>query len=75
MNNQHPNSFKSQVIRLTEALSQRPLTTIEIREQLDICAPAAVIQAMRNLGLNIITTRIRVGIHPAIAQYTLLSSI
>lgn len=73
--NTHPNSFKSQVTRLTEALTQRPLTTIEIRDQLDICAPAAVIQSMRDNGLNVITTRIRVGVHPAIAQYTLLSSI
>jgi hypothetical protein len=71
----HRNSSASQYIRLLEALTISPLNTFEIREQLDICAPAAVVQIMREKGLPVMTRYVKHGYHPHVAQYVLLASI
>jgi len=50
------NSTKAQQQRLLEALKKQPMTTIEIRRELDIIAPAPRIFELRHIyGYNIIT--------------------
>jgi hypothetical protein len=49
-------SLPAQRKRLLERLREKPITTIEAREQLNILMPAArVFELRKNYGLNIIT--------------------
>lgn len=50
------NSVDDQRARLLEALEARPLTTIDIRRDLDIMMPAARVFELRHAGKNIVTT-------------------
>ena len=44
--------------RLLDALRQRPMTTLEIRGQLDILMPATRVFELRERGFNIVTNRV-----------------
>lgn len=71
-------SFAAQRKRLLEALRERPLTTIDCREELNIIAPAPRIHELRhNYGNEILTERVTVAdrhgrLHRMIARYHLI---
>lgn len=50
------NSVDAQRARLLAALEERPMTTLEIRRELDILGPAPRILELRRQGQNILTT-------------------
>ena len=62
--------------RLLEALQDGPLSTVEIREELDILSPAPRIRELRQDGYPIATMRenIKIGLnsHRGVARYVLL---
>ncbi len=62
--------------RLLEALQDGPLSTVEIREELDILSPAPRIRELRQDGYTIATMRenIKIGLnsHRGVARYVLL---
>ncbi len=57
--NHSGNSAKAQRERLLKALHERPMTTIEIRRDLDILMPATRVFELKRLGERISTFRKR----------------
>jgi Helix-turn-helix domain len=52
------NSVDAQRARLLAALHERPMTTLEIRRDLDILGPAPRVLELRRQGKNITTVRV-----------------
>lgn len=66
-------SSKAQASKLLAALKQRPLTTLEIRNDLFIMSVPATNDILRKQGYVIDKTMVRVGSNnKRIAQYTLV---
>ena len=68
-----------QRVRLHDALTKHPVTTLQARVELDIFHPVARIQELREQGLNIHTHRRTVatdkGKHAQVAEYVLLPGV
>ncbi|MCD2449725.1 helix-turn-helix domain-containing protein [Methylicorpusculum oleiharenae] len=67
----HSTDAASQRQRLLEWLRQRPITTIQARQRLDIMSPAPRILELRQQGFNIVTHWTTENNH-RIAMYVLL---
>jgi hypothetical protein len=73
-----PVNTEAQRRRLLAALVQRPITTIQARNELNILMPAARIIELRKLGHDIYTERVNLHDHegrehPRCARYHLIS--
>ncbi len=66
---------ESQRNRILEWLRQKPLTTFEAKEQLDIMQPATRIFELKERGHNIITQRITQNGHNNVARYVLFAEV
>lgn len=79
-NTKKPRRLSSEVTaqreRLLEALQDGPLSTVEIRQDLDILSPAPRIRELRLDGYPIATMRenVKIGLnsHRGVARYVLL---
>jgi hypothetical protein len=61
--------------KLLERLRQKPVTTFEAIEELDIMRPAPRIFELKERGHNIITQRITQNGHNNVARYVLLAEV
>ncbi|MFD1555755.1 helix-turn-helix domain-containing protein [Paraburkholderia silviterrae] len=74
----HPNSAAAQRARVLAWLHERPLSTIDAREQIAVMHPAARVMELRHAGHAIITVRSREvatdGTEHNVAKYALVRS-
>jgi hypothetical protein len=65
---------RTQREKIIEWLREKPLNTLDARDQLYIMSPATRIFELKERGMNIVTKKIKVGGNDCeIAQYVLLS--